>query len=237
MILQILTSGRVVVTDAFMDKEIQSHINQTLLRLIRDPEFKAELSKEAGALMQRQEIFDGATYLLSRVFLEDEIQKSLSELGRGILNDLMTDEMIARQTAKFINTIADIKMNPVRYDKTAAGKADFLGEEWEDYNQQMHKRYKRRLYRDLRDNTVEMQDVQDHVRKEHRPEEGFLNRVRGYNFDPLFGTFGKYNEQGFDNSAGIYRDDLTKQLHGGQIIHINLGLFFNQIIYYLPEFA
>jgi hypothetical protein len=185
------------VIDAFHDQEIQNQIKFTLLRVLRDPEFKAELTKQVVSVSGDPILQDSITIMLSNVMKEEKIQDALSEIASRTLVEVANNEAVTKEMSDFTSKIIHMTMKDYRLYNMFFGSNDKEYDEAIPNPDQFLVSQELKMGRNSRSRPNKLKEIQKKVQENPVDLNDFSSRIRGFNLqnprNPLIKKLDKMN--------------------------------------------
>lgn len=169
-----------MVLDAFHDQKIQEQIKFTLLRVLRDPEFKAEITKQMISVSGDPILQESVSTMAANVVRDERIQNALSEIAGQTLSEVMSNKEVSEDVSTFLSKVIHLSMQDYRLYKM------FFGSNEEQQQMQGYQKPRftvspeKRERRNSRSRDDRLSMVIQKVNESPVDLSDFSSRIRGY---------------------------------------------------------
>ena len=211
-------------------------IQNALLRILKDREFKVELINELKDIILEDEVKDATIELLKRVTLDEITSEGIGHLINGAMTDTMDNEVFVRKTSQFVRSLVNHSMLGMDRTTTEYNIEENTALETDKirYYSEVLKEYHKRYKRDLRSNSDTLPEIFEKVDKDTLNKKDFVSRIKGYQLDAFSGEVYDVTEYGLsekldelendrmikrirrdnDKESELYYNDLRKDIGG-----------------------
>lgn len=177
-----------MVVDAFQDEAIQEHIRLALLRVLRDPEFKAEIARQMVSVAGDPLLQESAATLLANVAREDRVQDALSEIAARTLVEVADSPAVAKEMSVFASKVAHLAMKDYRLYKMFFGARKDPPHAPAKNADAFRVSAEKKLQRNSRARLGQLHEIRQRILANPVDPNRFASRIRGFDLDSVRST-------------------------------------------------